>query len=283
MVVLVALTTLAMTARQNHLAELHSQFSKMEGDVREVKLHLEAIAREMSEDARFLTSLPPVQGIIDAADGAEGDSKEVWRARLEAIFFGMLGLNEDYLALSLEAKQGEGATDMVRVERSPADPKLIRILPLSRHLTSDTSTLMALAANLEPGDVKLTFYSRTHHGKNLADLERFFAITPVFGEASGEFFGMTVIEADISKTILKVLRGLGKVNYELYFADGSGMLMGSVHPQRGIQMAGPSESLPDLPEQVTALLAREGQPFQLAIDDEFVAERFYIDPAGEGS
>lgn len=281
MVVLVALTTLGMAARQAYLAELHNRYAEMEGDVREVTVHLRAIAKGMADDVRFLASLPPIQGLVNEDSGIEGEDEAVWRGRLESIFTGMLGLNTDYLALSFEAKQGEGGSDIVRVERSPADPTLIRVLPVSRRQTLESDELMTAVANLEPGDVKLSLAARSRHANELANTSRFSAATPVYGDLSGECFGMTVIETDLSMRIKEVLLGLGAVDCEIYIADGSGQLWAAVNPKQGVHMAHPGQTIPNLPQEVAEHLA-EKDAFELRSEDEYVAERFYIDPSGRG-
>ncbi|QEG37819.1 serine/threonine-protein kinase [Bythopirellula goksoeyrii] len=282
MVILVALTTLGMAARQRHQAEWHNRYSEMEGDVREVSLHLQGIAKDMSQDVRFLSSLPPIQGLVNALSGVEGESEDVWRPRLETIFKGMLGLNSDYLALSFEEMKGEGVVDLVRVERSPADPTLIRVLPESRRQMVETDELMNEVSTLDPGDVRLSLAKRGRHTNDATSVERFSAATPVYGDNSGECFGMTVIETDIARRIQEVLRGLGSVDCDIYIADGSGNLWASTKPEQGVRMAHQGETIPDLPKQVAEQMAHEGESFELHSEDEYVAQRFYIDPQARG-
>ena len=250
MVVLVALTTLAVAARQNYFAALHAQFTALEGNLHEVELQLHGVASELAKEARFVASLPPIQGIVNARGGVAGDNEQVWRGRLESIFSGMLRAHPDYLAVSFEAKNGEGAADIVRVERNPADPSLIRVLPESRLQSVDADGLMAAVTSLEPGDVRFSLDPRARHANSGANTERLSVATPVYSGVSGECFGMTVIEADISRRIMEVLLGLGTVECEIFVADGQGHLWASTDPIHGARMADPGQSIPDLPEQV---------------------------------
>lgn len=282
MVVLVALTTLAMAARQSHLAATRAQFSQMDGDVREVVLQLRGIAAELAKDARFLTALPPIQGIVKARGGVDGDDEDVWRGRLETIFAGMLRSNPDYLALSFEAKKNGGVSDIVRVERNPADPSLIRILPASRLQTVEADELMAAVTALEPGDVKLSLEPRARYTNASSRLERLAIAAPVYSDISGECFGMTVIETDVSKRVMEVLLGLGAVECEMFVADGLGQLWVSADPKQGVRMAEPGQTIPDLPAEVADKLKKEGEPFELRLADEYIAQRLYIDPTGRG-
>jgi len=282
-VALVALTTFGMSARQNRLAALHARYAQMNGDVREVEVQLRGVASELAKDARFLASLPPIQGIVNARSGMEGDDEEVWRSRLETIFTGMLRSNPDYLALSYESKKGEGTADIVRVERNPADPSLVRVLPTSRLQDVETDALMIAVGALEPGDVRLSLEARTRHtNRRSANADRLSVATPVYSDASGECFGTTVIETDVAKRIMEVLLGLGTVDCEIFVADGLGQLWVSADPVRGVQLARDGENIPDLPATVESKMAEANEPFDLRSDDEFVAQRFYVDPTGRG-
>ncbi len=282
MVVLVALTTLAMAARQNYLTALHTRYTEMGSNVHEVELQLHEVASELAKDARFLASLPPIQGIVNARGGVAGDNEEVWRGRLESIFAGMLRARPEYLAASFEAKQDGGEADIVRVERNSADPSLIRVLPKSRLQTVDADGLMKAVAVLELGDVKLSLDPRARHTGKLANTERLSVATPVYSDISGVCFGMTVIEDDVSKRIMEVLQGLGSVECEIFVADGEGQLWASIDPTHGAQMASPGQSIPNLPEQVANRLNEQGESFDVRRDDQYIAKRFYVDPSGKG-
>jgi serine/threonine protein kinase len=281
-VTLVALTTLAMAARQTQLAAHHARYAQMQGDVREVEVQLRGIASQLEKDARFLTSLPPVQGIVNARAGVEGDDERIWRDRLEMIFAGMLRSNPDYLALAFEAKRGDAAEDIVRVERNPSDPTLIRTLPESRLGSVENDKLMATVAEGEPGDVIMTLEPRTRHAKESSSHQRLSVATPVFGDVSGECFGMVVIESDLSNQILEAMQGLGYVECEMYVADGNGQLWISETPETGMRIAPPGQTIPNLPTTVAARLATEGEAFELHRDGEYVAERFYVERDGRG-
>jgi hypothetical protein len=68
----------------------------------------------------------------------------------------------------------------------------------------------------------------------------------------------------------------------MFIADGSGELWASVNPGRGVHMAHPGQRIPNLPPQVAEHLAVKGEPFDVQSEDEYVAERFYVDPTGRG-
>ena len=281
MIVLVGLTTLAMSARQNHL-ELHqSKFAQMEADVREVELHLRGVARQLARDARFIGSLPPMQGIVNARSNVEGDSEDVWRERLESIYAGLLRSNPDYLALSYIAKEKKGSAEIVRVERNPSDPSYLREVPDSRLHVSETDGLMETVASLEPGDVKMSFDPRPGKSEVSGQVQRLSVATPVYSDISGDCFGMALIELDVSGRIEEVLIELGGVDCEVFVSDGSGNLWASVDSKNGVRTAVAGQVIDELPAQVTSRLEQPGTPFEFQ-QDESIAKRFYVDPTGRG-
>jgi len=170
----------------------------------------------------------------------------------------------------------------VRVERNTADPSLVRVLPTSRLQEVETDALMRAIETLELGDVRLSLESRTRHSKVSSSLDRLSVATPVYSDVSGECFGMTVIEADVSKRIMEVLLGLGAVDCEIFVADGLGQLWVSADPKRGVQLADRGQLIPDLPQAVVQQMNRQGESFQLRLEDSYVAQRFYVDPTGRG-
>ncbi len=282
MVVLVAITTLAMSARQNHLENIRARFAEMDSDVREVEVQFRGDAAELSKDVRFISSLPPIEGIMSARAGVDGEEEAVWHDRLQTIFIGMLHSNPDYLALAFEAAQDGNAEDVVRVERNPADPSLVRSLPASRLHIIENDPLMADLVTLEPGDVRLLFARRTPNATGLDQFERLIVATPVFSSMTGEFFGITEIEADVSKGIRDAITGLGPIEFEMYIADGRGQVMAVAHPDQPVEIAPANQVIPNLPADVAERLETQGDAFELQKEDDYIARRFYVDPTGRG-
>ncbi len=66
----VALVTLAIASRQSRVAARQVLFDEMRGFDREIEVQLESTANELTKDARFMSTLPPIQGIIDSRGGA---------------------------------------------------------------------------------------------------------------------------------------------------------------------------------------------------------------------
>lgn len=106
------------------------------------------------------------------------------------------------------------AEDIVRAERNPAAPTLLRALPTSRLQTVKNDQLMAAVSKLALGAVKFSLESRSRDGNDPSHGERLSVATPIHGGSSGDNFGMTVIEADGLKRVRERLTDLGTVDYE---------------------------------------------------------------------
>ena len=293
MVGLVALTTFGMAARQNYLDAQQSRFTDMEGDVREIELQLHSLTNELAKDARFVSGLPPVQGVIKARAGVEGDDEEVWRGRLESIYSGLLRSNPNYLAFSFVAIADEdadtdsetgksGTEEIVRVERNPADPSFVSALPTGRLYSAETDELMEMVKHLEPGEVKMTLDLRPRFADGAERVQRLSVATPLYSDVSGECFGMALIEADISRQIEDVLLGLGGVECEVYVSDGKGKLWGMASPKQGVQTAVSPQDIPAMPQEVAEQMAKSGVSFEIKKEYKHVGKRFYVDPEGAG-
>ena len=149
---IVALATLGIAARQSRLAAKQILFDEMRGYEREIEVQLKATAEDLAEDARFMSTLPPIQGIISAQAGAaDSEGEDVWRQRLEVIFTGLLRANSDYLAVSYTAASDtEEGVDIVRIERSSSHASYVRSVPSSRLQPFGDKELLANTTALPP-------------------------------------------------------------------------------------------------------------------------------------
>ena len=229
-----------------------------------------------------------------ARAGVEGDDEEVWRARLETIYAGLLRANPNYLSFSFlainESETGESGTrEIVRVERNPADPSFVTALPSGRLFSAETDELMNSVKGLEPGDVTMTLDLRPRFTDGSDRVKRLSVATPLFSDISGECFGMALIEADISRQVAEVLTGLGGVECEVYVSDGEGKLWGTTSPKNGVQAVASGEGVNYLPQVIDGLpqelidqMAIPGIPFEMKNEYKHIGKRFFFDPDGRG-
>ncbi|MBL9161679.1 MAG: protein kinase [Planctomycetaceae bacterium] len=282
MVVLVALTTLAMAARQNRQAALQARFSQLNSQVREVELQMRGLWTDLAKDARFLAALPTIQSLVSAHGASDDDREELWRDQLRSIFATMLQSNPDYLAISLEFNVDNGAKEIARVARASSDRAMVRIVPDGRLQTVKDDPLQAAVSLLEPGDLKYSLEPRARYGSDGPGGARISVASPVDSDDTGKAIGMTVIEADVVKRAIEALANMGTIDGEIFVADGLGQIWGFADPRAGVQGAETGTTIPELPADVVSEVAKRGKPFLLRGENRYVAQRFYVDPTGRG-
>lgn len=282
MVVLVALTTLAMAARQNRQAALQARFAQLNSQVREIELQMRGMWTDLAKDARFLAALPTIQSLVSAQGAPDVGRAELWRDQLQSIFATMLQSNPDYLAVSLEFKVDNGAKEIARVARTSTDRAMVRVVPDGRLQTVKDDPLLAAVSLLEPGDLKYSLEPRARYGSDAPVGARISVASPVDSDLTGQAVGMTVIEADVVKRAIEALASLGTIDGEIFVADGLGQIWGCADSRAGVQAAETGTTIPELPAEVVSEIAKKGKPFLIRGENRYVAQRFYVDPTGRG-
>ena len=156
------------------------------------------------------------------------------------------------------------------------------MLPNGRLQTADKDALLEIVALREPGDVKMTPDPRPRFANGSVRVERLSVATPVYNDLTGEFFGMALIEADVSGRIEDVLLGLGGVECDVFVANGEGRLWASATLKDGVQLASKDQVIEDLPPEVQSLMDEQGIPFETEKELEYVGKRFLVDPGEKG-
>ena len=160
----VAASTLAVAFRQNHLAQKQRQFDELSVYSNEVEVQLQSTAIELMRNSRFMSTLPPIQAIVNAeeAEGAKaaeenaGEGKEVWEERLATIYIGLLRANPNYRCVYYAAIDGDQAKTVVRVERHAGVMAFVRQLPSNQLKSINDQDLLSQIGQLSPADVLLT-------------------------------------------------------------------------------------------------------------------------------
>ena len=110
---------------QEHTQQITSNLvSDKKNQLKLLTAHLDARLDELKHDALFLTSTPPIQGLIRAKDNKGFDpvdrsTTQQWLDRLGVIFQEMMYAKEDYFQIRLIGVSDEGK-ELIRVERSRA-------------------------------------------------------------------------------------------------------------------------------------------------------------------
>ncbi|MAT72054.1 MAG: hypothetical protein CMJ58_21320 [Planctomycetaceae bacterium] len=297
-VALAAIVTLAMAAKHSRIAAQQERFQQAVGDVREIELQLRDIAQDIGKDARFMASLPPIQGIVRARAGDADESEDVWLQRLETIYLGLLRANPDYLAVtfvaagddqgaatpaaSVDSDGSLGSVDVLRVERNASDHSYLRTVPRSRLATSDDDQLLAEVIQQELGDVRFSLSPRQQQAAHAGKTRRMLAGVPVFDEQSGEPFGMVMIETDLNGRLLTILDNLVDVAGDTYIGSGEGEAWISVAPDGEPQLAPQQSKLADLCPEAAKLIGITSFPYEATDHDSYYGKVFRDNPQSAG-
>lgn len=233
---LVAMTVFVVDSYKAKKAERQSQFDQMQAYSRELEVQLKATAESLSKDVRFMSSLPPIQGIIQASEAdADTEPEDVWRGRLEQIFEEFLRANVEYLSISFTKITEGAAEDVVCVERNARDPAYLRRVPASRLTTHNEPEILAQMARLSQGDILLAVRSADDkEDDRVEEGVRLVAITPIYDASSGSLFGAAVIAIDLRHQIVDFLTQLDQDTSVIQVTDRQGMVWVRDTPADGV-------------------------------------------------
>ena len=240
-IAIVTASTVGVAFRQSGLARQQRQFAELGALGSEVEVQLQSTSLELMRNTRFMSTLPPIEGIVGARVGKPGidEAEEVWQERLATILTGLLRANPDYRCAYYAAIKGEQASPIVRVERHAGELGFVRRLPGSRLQAIEDEELLAEIGELSLADVLLTMRYRNQSAKkNPAAKNRqevtLLAATPVFDETTGDLFGMVTIELDLQGRVVQVLERLEQSTARIFVTDTTGHAWVSDDPVAGI-------------------------------------------------
>jgi hypothetical protein len=279
-IAIVAGTTMTIAARGNVVAARHARFEEMRSDQREVEVQLIAAGQDLSGDVRFMSTLPPIQGIIDARGGSEeSESEEVWRGRLETIYEGLLRANPDYLAVSYIAADADNPKEVVRVERHTSDQGYVRRVPLSRLAILEMSPLFTAAMGMGPGDVMISLDDRNQASRRRRRARRLVAAIPVYDEQSGDAFGLVAIETNVVSRIQIILNGLDERLGHIYITDDEGNVLVQSDPEFGVEVVTRDVNIAELVPEAASFFSADSRQRYLTDGATFTAHRVQLDAA----
>ncbi|TWT31355.1 serine/threonine-protein kinase [Blastopirellula retiformator] len=233
---IVGVAVMIVTSHQASRSNRQIRFDEMRAYSRELEVQLQSTAEQVSKDARFMSSLPPIQALIPAKpDAAVGESPEVWRSRLEMIYEEFLRANPDYVSIAYMQLTEEAATDIVRVERNTDDPAYIRRVPASRLAKFEEQSVLQQTLKLEPGDIQLVLRDANDDPADaVTDGVRLFAATPVYAAESGDLFGVVVVQVNLLRRLTQFLTRVEQNTAIIDVTDGEGNVWISDTPSEGV-------------------------------------------------
>lgn len=171
----------------------------------------------------FLSKLPAVPAIIRTTvnrgkDPVDNTPLALWNQRLEDILLAFVNANPEYYKIRLIGLRN-GGQELMRVDRRG---ELAHPTPLDQLQRQEHSSYVKATLGLKEGEVYLSEVSLNwEFGKVEVPHKRTLrAVTPVF-TASGDMFGLVVINMDVGPALADLSRGLGS-NVRVYLTNQEG-------------------------------------------------------------
>ncbi len=263
--VLIPLAFLGYAANERRAAANQARMESLYLDGKGLSVNLAATAENGRQNVRFMSRIPPIQGIIRARhpDSGEKDDEATWRERMEMIYLGLLRANPEYLRISF-CTLGSEANEVVRVERNRFDRTSVEAVVAARLIDLPANAPERQVAALNVGDVAVSELKApeavpgTAAAVDSQPLTLHLAV-PVHDESNGELFGAVGLEIDLEYLLAKWARDTTASS--VLFAGLKGRVMAAFQPESGRDFAWQSD------QATSELLAQfaAGRPTELKV------------------
>lgn len=183
--------------------------------------------QEVKENVLFLSTTPPIKGILRAFDHKGIDSRDhatlkQWRNRLETIFREMLYVKKNYLQIRYIGIN-DGGREIVRVDR---DSSKVKVVPFSELQKKGDEDYFKETFKLSSSKVYLSpFNFNREHGVIQYPLTAVMrAAIPIYRKASDPF-GMVIINVNYSSILKNREWDRSEGRGELYIVDDEDKLL----------------------------------------------------------
>lgn len=225
-------------------SERRQKYANSRSEGREMRAAMLSAIRDLERNVRFMSSLPPIQGIVDAELGRDGDDIAVWRERLGVIYKGLLRTNSDFCSVSyMKADDGQ-FKELIRIQRQTSDNSNVRAIPASRLNSGTLTNCMSKALEADPDEVYVALSSECPPPGEVRTVGKIAATVPVFDTESEEVFGLVMIEACLEQLIENQIRGRFRTINQLYVLDNDCRVLmqidstgNRVHTNDGVAMS----------------------------------------------
>ena len=103
-------------AYQGHVAEQNLDLQLAVSETQDLRGRLTYAVESQRENTRFMSRVPPIQGIIDSRMHRAGNDEAVWAEHLRKTYQGLMDVNRTYTAISLWTFDEQANAPLVRVE-----------------------------------------------------------------------------------------------------------------------------------------------------------------------
>jgi hypothetical protein len=216
-------------------SERRQDYANSRSEGRELRASMLSSVRDLERNVRFMSSLPPIQGIMDVLAEREGDEIATWRERLGVIFRGLLSTNCDFCSVSFAHVKDDQFQELIRIERQATDISNVRSIPASRLSSGPLTDCMKHALDRNPDEVHVALSSECPDERNtdIRQPNRLAAGVPVFDAVTEELFGFVRIEADLDRLIESQLRDRFQATSRLFVLDNDSRILLQVNRDGG--------------------------------------------------
>ena len=226
--------------------EKRKRYEAMRLEGHNLRSHLDSAIQSFATNVRFMSTLPPIQGLIDSANDQDEEGETVWRERLTTIFRGLLKSNPGFVAVTYSRVIDSQTTELVRVEK-PSPESEARKIPKSRLRTASVCSFGDVVMRKKPEDVHVAISPCPDTAGCVAPL-RIAAGVPVF-DREEEPFGMVTIEGDFDRLIASQVQIRNRASAQVLIVDDAGkVLVEDAEDTRGIVGKNARELMPEWSE-----------------------------------
>ena len=161
---------------------------------RELRASFVSTAETIETNARFVSTLPPIQ---ELARIQNDEDQITWCKRLATIFTGLLGAIGDYSSIIFSRVDGDQFQELVRVQRHSTDMSRVRPIPRSRLRAGKTTEFMQRVLAQNPDEVLSSLICDSMCDESECGRPRLIAGIPIFDDETEDLFGMILISCNL--------------------------------------------------------------------------------------
>lgn len=259
-------------------AEQHRQQGAVD-ELRDIRAKLTYEIETLSENTRFMSTLPAIQAIIDIRHrgaAADKETEAVWAERLKVIFKGLLDVNPSYAAVTYWLVPSGPNGKPIRVESGETQRGLQRTDLtefFGRHLPAINALVPREIYVGMPGRI-VELPAAASKGKSAAVLaamksepvgECMVAGVAIHDKTTDAKLGGVAIECNLEKILIDHVNSVAANQIELYLTDHTGRCVLRFTREHGLRPIGPGTFLEANTSEVRSYFANPLSPSITAV------------------